>query len=253
MVTSADAVSALLELHMPPGTTNLEDTAQNTGHIALSNQHSYDGAPQLTSARPLQHNNASTTNGPLSHLERSMWLEETEGPHSPSSGTELRSAILSAANFENLATGSPNRRDPLTLNLNSQIPGWLVGDDFDLGALNSSIIQSATTLDWSHDIASSMTGVSPTNVEDILIESPANVITNRREDLIRRQWFTYLAPGNSGFITPEVLPEPSQVDERYRENLSRQLQPQLQNEPLPSTDFLVSYIYPLRIMKDKTG
>lgn len=137
-----------------------------------------------------------------------------------------------------------------------QTPGWLVGEDFDMSALNAHIMLpeiSVDALGWSTDglvtggarlsqLNSNSNGDfdnNNNNNNNIVLQNSTKPITEPKEEYIRRQWFTYLSSESSGHITPEVTNEPTSVDERYREDLSRELQQRVNNEPLPSTDFLV--------------
>jgi hypothetical protein len=132
--------------------------------------------------------------------------------------------------------------NPWAISPSHQIPGWMVGEDFDLSALNAYIPSSGAYLDqqnWSsNDLMASGRPFQMDN--NVVIESPSNIIPQSREEYIRQQWFTFVGPEQSENVTPDATNEPTSVDESYREDLSRELQPRINNEPLPSTDFLVT-------------
>lgn len=120
------------------------------------------------------------------------------------------------------------------LNRGYQAPTWLANEDFDLNALNSSVMAT---------MASSFSPLSTRSDIDPLmfaIQQPDNPITYRKEDQVRQRWFTFTGVHDLGYITPDAIPEQTEVDEKYRENLSQRLQQCVPSESLPSTDFLVS-------------
>ena len=118
--------------------------------------------------------------------------------------------------------------------LDAQVPNWLAGDDFDLNALNSSVLASAIN-DFPFLVC---------NDDDMSLlpphEQSMNVDEYHEEYHIRQHWFSFISAGDTGHVTPELMPERTEVDDQYRENLSHCLQERVLSEPLPSTEFLVS-------------
>lgn len=128
-------------------------------------------------------------------------------------------------------------------NSNIQIPAWFADDNFDLNALNSEIMMSTTNWLPGH---LSHSQNEPTG-HPIQPHDEGN--NPSREELIRTHWHTYMGPtwqclSRTGHITPEMIPEQTQVDEAYRASLAVKLQPDIPFLPLPSTDFLVSLAFP---------
>jgi hypothetical protein len=124
-------------------------------------------------------------------------------------------------------------------NSNIQIPGWFADDDFDLSALNSEIMMSSTNWVPDHLSHSQNEPVVPS----IMPNDEENPLS--REELVRTHWHTFMGPtwlglSKTGHITPDMIPEQTQVDEAYRASLAVKLQPDIPFLPLPSTDFLVS-------------
>ncbi|KAJ9144672.1 Early growth response protein [Pleurostoma richardsiae] len=115
--------------------------------------------------------------------------------------------------------------------LDLEIPAWLASSDFDLDALNSSILVSPPS--WPLDepyrpyLHPKIDGQPGT---------PATT-SSRKEDLVRQQWFTFLG-SHDDYIVSDANDEPTKVDERYREHLSQRLQQRVPYEPLPSTAVL---------------
>lgn len=125
-----------------------------------------------------------------------------------------------------------------------QFPGWLVDEEFDLSALCANIPPSGTSLsmEWSGQgfFTSDRLQMNDSSDANIIIEAPSDILAESKEEKVKRSWFTYLGPERSGQVTPDGSNEPTSVDERYREDLSRELQQRrITYEPLPSTDFLV--------------
>lgn len=120
------------------------------------------------------------------------------------------------------------------LNMDSQVPTWLADEDFDLNALNSSVMENT------------MSYFAPLNTRNevdplvFAVQPPDEPIMDRKEDQVRQRWFTFIGTHDPGYITPDAIPEQTEVDERYREKLSQRLQQRVPTESLPSTDFLVS-------------
>lgn len=151
-----------------------------------------------------------------------------------------------------LLADNPNRPEAASINMTNswmfspshQFPGWLVDEEFDLSALCANIPPSGTSLsmDWSGQgfFASDRLQMNNSSDANIIIEAPSDIIAESKEEKVKRSWFTYLGPERSGQVTPDGTNEPTSVDERYREDLSRELQQRrIAYEPLPSTDFLV--------------
>ncbi|KGO67410.1 hypothetical protein PEX1_024710 [Penicillium expansum] len=118
-------------------------------------------------------------------------------------------------------------------NSNTQIPAWFADDDFDIGALNSEILIS--TGNWltpgnSDQYQNEPVGDSSRQLVEDIIPS--------REELVQTHWYTFMGASQTGHSTPEIGPEPTQLDEAYRANLAVKLQPHVPFLPLPSTDFL---------------
>ncbi|KAJ5936314.1 hypothetical protein N7454_005612 [Penicillium verhagenii] len=117
-------------------------------------------------------------------------------------------------------------------NLSTEIPAWFADDDFDLTALNSEILMSTAqwlppeiTSQWNHEPLHSTS-------------QPLEEILSCSEDLVQKNWFTFMGTLRTGHVTPETGIEPIQLDEAYRESLAVKLQPHVPFLPLPSTDFL---------------
>ncbi len=120
---------------------------------------------------------------------------------------------------------------------NLQFESWLVGDDFDLRALNRAIATSINPfLESSSPEAVLENRVFDRGDEDDSVARKAIEDTSKR-------WFTYLDgldPGQStsGTNSPRTGADPNQVDETYRANLRLKLRQRPHDDWLPSADFL---------------
>jgi hypothetical protein len=129
--------------------------------------------------------------------------------------------------------------DVLSVELESGWNSWLMDDNFDLDALNSSLLQATTgdllTVDRMPD-------------EDPLATGSFNVDRQATDaglassgDEIAEKWHTYCGQAASGVISPDPANDSNQIDETYRHELAKRLQQRVQaGSILPSTTFLVS-------------
>lgn len=126
-------------------------------------------------------------------------------------------------------------------NASTQIPAWFADDDFDIGALNSEILMSTTN--W---VPPETSGQYQNEPERDTLRPLVEDTLPSREELVQTHWYTFMGTSRTGHTTPDMGPEPTQVDEAYRASLAVKLQPHTPFLPLPSTDFLVcSYSFPL--------
>ena len=119
------------------------------------------------------------------------------------------------------------------IDLEAQVPNWLADDDFDLNALNSSVMASAV-----NDVPTLACQAEESPLLAFLAQ-PTSVHEPREEDLLCHQWFSFIPARDTGRNTPNTVPEQTEVDDQYREGLSNCLQQRVMAEPLPSTEFLV--------------
>ena len=116
-----------------------------------------------------------------------------------------------------------------------QVPFWIAADDFDLDAINSAILWSTSNFVPPVDVLGE-NNEPPNRTVSSLFQSE----TQSREEAVRRSWFTYIGDPQTGYTTPDTDIERVQVNEEYRGSLVAKLQYHSSNQPLPSTDFLVS-------------
>ncbi|KUM60889.1 hypothetical protein ACN42_g6233 [Penicillium freii] len=118
-------------------------------------------------------------------------------------------------------------------NASTQIPAWFADDDFDIGALNSEILMSTTN--W---VPPGTSGQYQNEPERDTLRPLVEDTLPSREELVQTHWYTFMGTSRTGYTTPDMGPEPTQVDEAYRASLAVKLQPHMPFLPLPSTDFL---------------
>lgn len=234
---SSRTVDTLSDLLNPVIETDGSRMFQQTAAIAT---------PSITQSSPSTHGPQASHSVPYEY-DSTLAVGGISGWSAPN----LAQPIDSSNQFS-LLTDNLNRPDAASIDMTNawmfspshQFPGWLVDEEFDLSALCANIPPSGTSLpmDWSsHGFFTGhrpqMNDSSDTN---IIIEGPSDIIRESKEEKVKRHWFTYLGPERSGQVTPDGTNESTCVDERYREDLSRELQQRkITYEPLPSTDFLV--------------
>ncbi|KAL4770009.1 hypothetical protein BDW60DRAFT_218347 [Aspergillus nidulans var. acristatus] len=114
-----------------------------------------------------------------------------------------------------------------------ETPAWLAQEDFDLDALKSAVMTSENQLLLPSEPLPPIEGLTDQHAHALARDMPLPI-----EDTVQREWFTYTRFSKSGYITPEIGPEQTQVDEMYRAHLAVKLQHHIPVSPLPSTDFL---------------
>ncbi|KAF4939303.1 hypothetical protein CGCF245_v003805 [Colletotrichum fructicola] len=151
----------------------------------------------------------------------------------------LSTAALNAADFSAPSMSflnTPTDLELMKMGLNVHEPTWLLGDNFDIDALNQSL--SNTFPQYG----------APTNdfVEQQTSQNPVfpNVMDNycaKNHDLVpevQRRWYATLPRNVVCYDIPDQLQGRSWVDNGYREGLLLKLQPRPSNAALPSADFL---------------
>lgn len=108
------------------------------------------------------------------------------------------------------------------------------GDDFDLDAMNLSILQATS------QSIPAMENAPRQNTTDLLgpLKSPPD---RRPASLVQRKWHTFSEKTPSGHTTPTDTQERVSLDEDYRQRLAESLGQRVQNGILPSTLFLVRF------------
>ena len=131
-------------------------------------------------------------------------------------------------------------------------PSWWIGYDFDLDALNTSV---SATMDMGEPLFQPQ--MHPNIIQDIpRPDLPRRAEAQRKQksvnDIIKRSWFTQLedveadedieAGTATGQMTPTTEAEQYDLDDNFRTRVSLRLRPRTNDEPLPSTNYLVSII-----------
>ncbi|GAB1210450.1 hypothetical protein APSETT445_009243 [Aspergillus pseudonomiae] len=117
------------------------------------------------------------------------------------------------------------------VDLDTQVPNWLADEDFDLNALNFTVLASTI-----NDIP--FLACQDDEAPIFSLHEPLSRAERHEEDLIRQHWFSFISAHEIGHVTPEAVPQQTKLDDEYREGLSRCLQQRVLAEALPSTEFL---------------
>lgn len=112
----------------------------------------------------------------------------------------------------------------------------LTGDDFDLEAVNLSLLYATSDYVPLETIPGVDMSRPPPPAQPASVNSDH---AKRHANAVQRKWHTFSELASSGQMTPDVPREASLIDESYRKRLAERLQQRVQHGILPSTPFLV--------------
>lgn len=126
---------------------------------------------------------------------------------------------------------------------------WFLGADLDVDALDFSL--SSAIFEWAQLPSTIPYAGSTSNNFDLAgpITAPTSVLepsSSHRPNAVKKKWFTYLSPSEESRSTQPTATDHKgaialgnvNADENYRAGLSRQLQPRMHDEALPSAEHL---------------
>lgn len=119
----------------------------------------------------------------------------------------------------------------------------LTGEDFDLDAVNLSLLYATSDYVPVDAIPGMDITRPPPPAEPASINSINSDTAKRHANAVQQQWHTFSELASSGQMTPDVPREASLIDESYRKRLAERLQQRVQHGILPSTPFLVCYVF----------
>lgn len=123
---------------------------------------------------------------------------------------------------------------------NAYDPSWLVGASFDINALTSSI--STTGSPWVYgDTSANLTQYHPSERSNEADHVDESTTGNNMRTLVRDRWYTRPTIESAYPYALKRPENPDRIDEAYRAGLSSRLRPCLQDDVLPSADFLVCF------------
>ncbi len=193
------------------------------------------------------HQNQSISGTEHAPNESDMRMQENVLPTFPHMFDSNSRNQLSALNDFSLGDTQNNNISFMEPSFNQEYSTWLLEDDFDLNIFN--LMAPAAT---PHDIQ--MLAYYPTSLGAQPSGRPAPRNSSREvndrpsiQDL-RKLWYTQMVDAEedshpvSGTVTPGRgnIPDREDIDEPYRVSLASKLRPRWRDEPLPSSDFLVS-------------
>ncbi|KAJ5083006.1 hypothetical protein N7532_012049 [Penicillium argentinense] len=109
----------------------------------------------------------------------------------------------------------------------------LAGDDFDLDAVNMSLLCATSDYVPTAENLSGLGTMEPTSQP-----LPIDEQTKRHANTVQKKWHTFSAISLSSQMTPDIPHESNFIDESYRKRLAEGLQARQQHGILPSTPFL---------------
>ncbi|RHZ67181.1 uncharacterized protein CDV56_109534 [Aspergillus thermomutatus] len=131
---------------------------------------------------------------------------------------------------------SLNSTDISSVELESGWISWLLGDNFDLDAVNSSLLQATTGDLLAADRMPDEDPLAPDSFSAGTQATEARLAPSG--DAIREKWHTHCGQTTSDLISPDPANDRYQIDESYRHELADRLQQRVQTGILPSTTFL---------------
>jgi hypothetical protein len=111
----------------------------------------------------------------------------------------------------------------------------LTGDDFDLDAVNLSLLYATSDFVPAADTMPGLDAAPPPSQPS----SIDNEYAKGRAVKVQKKWHTFSEMSSSGQMTPDLPHEGTFIDESCRKRLSERLQQRVQHGILPSTPFLV--------------
>lgn len=241
------------------GHINFEDISHGAEQNAVERPE-INFEPHIENMLPEQINNNMMQNGYESQASSFPTVYPTvsldENPPDLSSATSIQTnsqAHVMAEPFPVL-TGNTTGVSPLSANnlwgasLMSPGPSWLIGYDFDLEALNTSV---STTIDGITEplFQPQIYQTAMPNMPQLeaVPEAEVHKDQNFANESVRRGWFSHIDPLNEddrgGVTTGEMTPVTSRdqydIGDSFRHRITQRLRARAIDEPLPSTKFLV--------------
>lgn len=216
--------------HITPPTTEsgLEVLPAATCH-PLSPSHSSPSTNNITTIR-------TPSNGTVERLETASVSGHADANDLLASDFPISFSQDPGGNLQ--LNETLNLSDILSVELDSGWNSWLMDDNFDLDALNSSLLH-ATTADFL--TVDRMAGENPTATGSFGVDQQAtDAALVPSGDAITEKWHTHCGQATSGVISPDPTNDSTQIDETYRHELANRLQQRVQTGIVPSTNFLVS-------------
>ncbi|RKK84551.1 hypothetical protein BFJ71_g14504 [Fusarium oxysporum] len=180
---------------------------------------------------------------PNNNHQHNQWTTSETDIHpatylSPSMDSSTRADVGSLGTDQaSNALGSWTDLDLFDFGANACDPSWLVGESFDINALTSSI--SATGSPWGYGEAPANVAQTQTKeASDEAHGTQGSITDNNIRARVRNRWHTRPVVESAYPYALKNSENLHQVDEAYRAGLSFRLRPCLQDDVLPSADFL---------------
>ena len=177
------------------------------------------------------------------HENGSGFSESLRADVQPSNNVSLDAAAIPQHQQQSEYNGippsilnTPTDLDLWDLGLNAHEPSWLLGEDFDIDALNYSI--DATISGWGHtNPAPSADQRRMYDAANTLYQINSVPSSSTPGAMVQQNWYTKVA-SEAPPRRPSQPADQDQVDEAYRTDLSNRLRPRMSDDALPSADFL---------------
>ncbi|KAI0448203.1 hypothetical protein F4803DRAFT_13268 [Xylaria telfairii] len=131
---------------------------------------------------------------------------------------------------------TPSDLELLDIGLNAHEPGWLLGSDFDVNALDFPITTAMS--EWGHPNHEAVPPQETYHVSNTSGRCKGHTSLSDLVPAVQYNWYTTLTRDVVCYESPDKLHGQDHIDEAYREGLRHKLQPCPSNTALPSADFL---------------
>lgn len=126
-------------------------------------------------------------------------------------------------------------------------PSWLVGYDFDLEALNTSVSTTVGITEPLFQTQMSRTAMPSVPQLHVIPEAEAHKEQDVANESVRRGWFSHIDLLNeddhggvtTGQMTPVTVRDQYEIGDSFRHRVTQRLRARANDEPLPSANFLV--------------
>lgn len=243
------------------GHISSENNSHSTAQRTIERPEINFGLQGWPSAIPDQINNSTTQNGYDSQTSPFPTVHPTVTADSNVHDMRTQTTIQSDTQGLFMENSFPDPTGNLTVasltsadrlwggSLMSPGPSWLVGYDFDLEALNTSV---STALCATEPLFQSQVNRTAMPSAPQLEEIPEAEMHGAGKDVtnecVRRGWFSHIDPldekddhggATTGQMTPVTARDQYDIGDSFRHRISQQLRARTIDEPLPSTKFLV--------------
>jgi hypothetical protein len=229
---------------MPPSDSLLRHSRAHLHETRTNRQNSVDTWQSIQNqslALPPNDTSVDDSTHTSVHSQRSTTIPQAEDCSIAFSTIASDQIVPELPGFPASILNTPTDLDLLDIGLNIHEPSWLLGSNFDLNALDCSIL--TTISEWGQlgdNQASSQHATTTSTTGDLSTHTSGPTQPSVLGATVQNHWYTRLTPADTSESAASLPSDQDEVDEAYRSGLWHRLQPQISHTALPSADFLVS-------------